>query len=238
MNVIAYYRVSTKGQGDSGLGLDSQKLYVQQAATQMGWNVVGEFTDVASGTIPPQERNACKAALKACKDSNAVLVVAKLDRLSRDVEHIAGLLKLVDFKVAVMPQADKFQLHIYAALAEQEREFISQRTKDGLASLKARALAGDVVAAEKCERMKNGNKAVVAAGLVVKAHEGNRAKADKVSQSYADAIKSAMFDGVSTLSALAERFNTLKLPSSRGVVGNWQAVQVDRLCKRLGIAFP
>jgi DNA invertase Pin-like site-specific DNA recombinase len=116
MEVVAYYRVSTKGQGESGLGLDAQREYVKFAAEQQGWVVAAEFEDVGiSGSIHPLER---PAGAKAFADGRPV-VVAKLDRMSRDVEHIAGLMKRHKFRVATMPTADTFQLHIYAVLAEQ-----------------------------------------------------------------------------------------------------------------------
>lgn len=238
MKVVAYYRVSTSKQERSGLGLEAQQAYVRQAAEQMGWEVVESYTDVVSGKVDPGQRPECSKALTACKALGAVLVVAKLDRLSRTVSHISRLMETTAFKVATMPEADSFQLHIYAALAEQERKFISQRTREGLQALKARAAQGDVESVAKLNKQVEARRKTALQNTIAVATQAVVDKADKVSQSYADAIKSAMFDGVSTLSALAERFNTLKLPSSRGVVGNWQAVQVDRLCKRLGIAFP
>ena len=238
MKVVAYYRVSTSKQERSGLGLEAQQAYVRQAAEQMGWEVVESYTDVVSGKVDPGQRPECSKALTACKALGAVLVVAKLDRLSRTVSHISRLMETTAFKVATMPEADSFQLHIYAALAEQERKFISQRTREGLQALKARAAQGDVESVAKLNKQVEARRKTALQNTIAVATQAVVDKADKVSQSYADAIKSAMFDGVSTQSALAERFNTLKLPSSRGVVGNWQAVQVDRLCKRLGIAFP
>ena len=94
-NIVAYYRVSTKAQGDSGLGLDAQREYVRIAAEAKGWAIVAEFADTASGTIPPAERIQCKAALAACKEHNATLVVAKLDRLSRSVADISALMERI-----------------------------------------------------------------------------------------------------------------------------------------------
>lgn len=145
MNVVSYLRVSTAKQGESGLGIEAQRSYISQAAQAKGWNIVAEYIDTASGSIAPTERAECVKALNACKELGAVLVVAKLDRLSRDVEHIAGLMKRVPFKVATMPDAEAFQLHIYASLAEQERKFIGQRTKDGLKALASRAESGDTI---------------------------------------------------------------------------------------------
>lgn len=238
MNVVAYYRVSTAKQGESGLGLEAQRSYVEQAAAQMGWNIVAEFTDAESGAVAPTERQECLKALNVCKELGATLVVAKLDRLSRDVEHIAGLMKRVAFKVATMPEADSFQLHIYASLAEQERKFISQRTKDGLASLKQRADRGDVDAQAKIANRDNGRKVANAAHSYKAAHAANRAKADNKALAYDSHIKAAMFEGVKTLSALASWMNAKAIASPRGEVGKWQAVQVQRLLTRLEITFP
>lgn len=107
-NVVAYIRVSTKSQGDSGLGLEAQRDYIQRAAQASGWNVIGEFVDVVSGKLALEDRPEGAKALAMCKQHNAQLLVAKLDRLSRSVLHIAQLMEQVDFKVATMPQANTF----------------------------------------------------------------------------------------------------------------------------------
>ena len=234
MEVVAYYRVSTARQGESGLGLDAQREYVRIAAQQHGWKVVAEFEDQESGATAPELRKECRAALAVSRGRKATLVVAKLDRLSRDVEHIAGLLKLVDFKVATMPNADKFQLHLYAALAEQEREFISRRTRDALASLKARAESGDVTARAKIDRRtagrlaanKVGNSAAVSAVQI---------RADQFAEGLRSAVKAAMYDGVSTLEALALWLNTNGYSTVRGA--RFTATAVSRLIGRLGMTF-
>src|SRR6056297_3590347 len=148
---VAYYRVSTQDQGKSGNGLEAQRrdidLFLSAYACQ-GASVIAEYTDVASGKHDdPRRRPGLSEALAHCRKTGATLLVSKLDRLSRKVLHIAQLLddKTVKFKVVSMPHADAFQLHIYASLAEQEREFISLRTKAALASVKAKgkALGGD-----------------------------------------------------------------------------------------------
>ncbi|WP_223532779.1 MULTISPECIES: recombinase family protein [unclassified Pseudomonas] len=234
MEVVAYYRVSTARQGESGLGLDAQREYVRIAAQQHGWKVVAEFEDQESGATAPELREQCKAALAMSRGLKATLVVAKLDRLSRDVEHIAGLLKLVDFKVATMPNADKFQLHLYAALAEQEREFISRRTRDALASLKARADSGDVTARAKIDRRTAGRLAAnkVGNGAAVSAVQ---IRADQFAESLRSAVKAAMYDGVDTLQALAEWLNDKGHRTARGA--RFTATAVSRLISRLGMAF-
>ena len=140
---IAYLRVSTKEQGRSGLGLEAQRrdisLFVHQRPCEA--IITQEFIDVQSGKDNARER--LTEAISFAKKHNACLLVSKLDRLSRKVSFIASLMedKQLNFKVATMPHADKFQLHIYAALAEQERDFISLRTKAALAEKKASGAA-------------------------------------------------------------------------------------------------
>ncbi|WP_334029392.1 recombinase family protein [Alteromonas sp. P256] len=139
---IAYYRVSTKEQGRSGLGLEAQrrdiKLFIQNSPENA--QILEEYTDIHSGSV--SERETLTEAIQNCRDQGATLLVSKLDRLSRKVSFIARLMEdnMLEFKVAAMPHADKFQLHIYAALAEQERDFISLRTKAALAEKKRLAL--------------------------------------------------------------------------------------------------
>lgn len=126
---MLYRRVSTSEQGSSGLGLAAQlrdcELYL---ASQPGAKVLGDFVEVTSGA--KSERPQLKAALALCRQTGAQLLVAKLDRLSQVVSEVALLMedKTVDFVVARFPQASRFELHLYAALDEQERQFISQRT--------------------------------------------------------------------------------------------------------------
>jgi DNA invertase Pin-like site-specific DNA recombinase len=133
---VAYYRVSTDRQGESGLGLEAQRTAV--ARFIQGASLLGEFHEIESGknhTNRPQ----LAAALALCRTSRATLVIAKLDRLARDVHFISGLMKAgVDFVAVDMPQANKLTVHILAAVAEHEREAISQRTKAALQAAKAR----------------------------------------------------------------------------------------------------
>ena len=138
---ILYLRVSSKEQGKSGLGLEAQQrdisLFLENYADD-GYEVLGEFLEVESGR--DDERPELLKAIHLAKKTSSTILVSKLDRLSRRVSFIASLIedKGLDFKVAQMPSADKFQLHIYAALAEQEADFISRRTKAALKEAKAR----------------------------------------------------------------------------------------------------
>ena len=235
MKVVAYYRVSTEAQGKSGLGLESQQEYIRIAQAQAGWEVVAAFTDHVSGTVSPMDRKGLRSALELCRKEGYTLVVAKLDRLSRDVADIAQLMKVVDFKVATMPAADKFQLHIYAALAEQERDFISVRTKDALSRLQARADEGIAQAqqsvANRTEQLEKGRTAA------------NREKAQaainqRVSTFHASIephIQACLYKGVSTLAAVADCLNAKRVTTSRG--GEWSPIQVSRAMKALSLSF-
>jgi DNA invertase Pin-like site-specific DNA recombinase len=136
---IAYVRVSTQRQGKSGLGLEAQQALIKRFVEQEGFEIVQTFTEVQSGKDDDDRRPQLKAALEAARKAKAPIVVAKLDRLSRDVHFISGLMKhKVAFIVADLgADTDPFMLHLYAALAEKERRMISQRTKDALAAAKA-----------------------------------------------------------------------------------------------------
>ena len=235
MNIVAYYRVSTDGQGKSGLGLEAQREYIRIAAESNGWIIVGEYTDTASGTIPPTERAQCKAALAACVEHKATLVVAKLDRLSRDVEDIAGLMKRVQFKVATMPTADAFQLHIYAALAQQERAFIAQRTTAALASLKSQANAGNKDAQAKVARRDAGREAGQLVGTS-KALEAKAANANLRAKALEAELKACLFDGQPTYSAISKCLNGKGVRTDRG--NAFSPMTVKRLMARLNIALP
>lgn len=212
---VVYYRVSTKKQGDSGLGLEAQKrdinLFLDNYAEQP-FEVVGEFTDTDSGS--KSNRVEYQKAVALAQKLKATLLVAKLDRVSRDVEEIAGLIKRVTLRVAQMPHADNFQLHIYAALAEQEREFISQRTKAALKEAKARGVK------------LGGNR-----GNIDKANEAasNKAKAD--AEQYRKHIEMIRDTGITSFKGIAAKLNELGVKTVRG--GEFQAVQVKRLIDKL-----
>ncbi|MNF44226.1 DNA-invertase hin [compost metagenome] len=235
MKIVAYYRVSTGRQQRSGLGLEAQQQYVSLAAATNGWTIIGEFTDTASGKLSPTDREQCKAALEACAKHGATLVVAKLDRLSRDVEHIAGLMKRVEFKVATMPYADAFQLHIYAALAQQEREFIAQRTTTALAGLKTKANSGDKEAQAKIANRDAGRAAAHAKGTTAATSAAQKV-ADTNAETLRDAIQSGLFAGVATLLGMADHLNAKGVTTSRG--NKFAPMTVKRVVERLGITFP
>ncbi|MBO9399744.1 recombinase family protein [Shimia sp. R9_3] len=213
---VIYKRVSTKEQGRSGLGLDAQsrdiEIYLERFSPRP-FQVIETCTDVLSGT--DGDRPALLDALSICRKSGATLLVSKLDRLSRKVSDIANLMedKTVTFRVAQMPNADNFQLHIYAALAQQEREFISARTKAALAEAKARGvqLGG-------------------ARDKTLKRNEAVREKAAARAQKVAGLILPLRTAGKS-LREIAHHLNTAGVETARG--GQWQASQVKRVIERL-----
>lgn len=140
--MIAYYRVSKETQGRSGLGLEAQRATVTRFALDQGKTIAAEFIEVETGKGADAlaKRPQLAAALAAAKKAKCPIVVSKLCRLSRNVHFISGLMQeRVPFIVTSLgPDVDPFMLHIYAALAEKEREQISERTRDALAAAKAR----------------------------------------------------------------------------------------------------
>ncbi|WP_312931485.1 recombinase family protein [Pseudomonas sp.] len=236
-NVVAYLRISTTKGERSGLGIEAQRQYIDTAAKSNGWNVVAAFIETVSGTIAPADRPECAKALAACKEHDADFVVAKLDRVGRDVEHIAGLMKRVDVKVATMPNADNFALHLFAALAEQEREFIAQRTKDALAALNRRAQCGDAESVAKVERrtqaLEKGRG--VATGGEGAATKAAVAKASAFNSTIKPHLESCLYNKLTTLQAVADCLNSKGVGTSRG--SEWTPTAVRRLMLALGLSF-
>ena len=212
---VTYTRVSTKDQGRSGLGLEAQQRDIQlflDNYSEVPWEIVGEFQDVQSGG--DDDRPQLRAALEQCRRNGAELVVAKLDRLSRKVSFIAQLMDdpKLQLRVATMPQADKFQLHIYAALAEQERDFISARTKAALRAAKARGKALGGLRDTTLRR----NVAIQQKAAM---------EAERLLQ-----IIAPMRDAGQTLQAIASALEEMQVATSRG--GKWTARQVSRVLAR------
>lgn len=134
---IAYYRVSRKIQGLSGLGLSAQKTSVTKYVSAQEGIILKEFTEVETGTNK-RDRIEIHNAIQLAKRENAILVIAKLDRLARNVSFVSSLMDAgIEFLAVDMPSANNFTIHIFAALAEQEAKLISTRTKLALAELKS-----------------------------------------------------------------------------------------------------
>ena len=213
--LVAYYRVSTAQQGRSGLGMEGQRAAVQTFAQAEGFEIVAEFTEVETGkgSDALERRPELKAALKAAKKEKCEVAVAKLDRLSRDVAFIAGLMSQhVPFIVCALGRnVDPFTLHIYAALAEQERRMISQRTSAGLQAARQRG----VKLGNPALAVKNANDAAVR-----------------------DEALRPMLAGMTGMSAnaIAIELNARKIATPRG--GVWHAETVIRMQKRLKESTP
>lgn len=216
---VVYRRVSTEEQGKSGLGLEAQTRDIDMFLTHYAetpFEVVAEFTEVQSGK--DSDRPELAKALDLCRKLGATLLVAKLDRLSRRVSQIATLMedRRIRFRVASMPHADNFQLHIYAALAEQEREFISRRTKAALAEAKA-----------KGKKLGGIRPKTEARNVAVKA------QAEGYAQKVAGMVQ-PMRQAGKTLREIADTLNASGVQTSRG--GKWSAAQVMRTLDRLDSA--
>jgi DNA invertase Pin-like site-specific DNA recombinase len=211
---VAYSRVSTDRQGKSGLGLEAQREAVLAYLDGGNWQLVGEFTEVESGKR--SDRPQLAAALAACKRHKAKLVIAKLDRLSRNLAFIAALMDSgVEFVAVDNPHANKLTVHILAAVAQHEREMIAQRTKDALAAAKARGVVlGNPRLAE-------------ARG---KAIAESSAAADAFAANVLPIINEIRASGVSSLRGIARALTARGIRTARG--GQWTAVQVGDIVNR------
>lgn len=137
---IAYYRVSRKEQGISGLGLSAQRSSVQKYVSSQDGIILNEYTEIETGTNK-RERVEIQKAIQIAKSENATLVIAKLDRLSRNVNFVSSLMDSgIEFVAVDMPTANNFTIHIFSALAEQEAKLISSRTRLALAELRQRGI--------------------------------------------------------------------------------------------------
>jgi DNA invertase Pin-like site-specific DNA recombinase len=214
---VAYYRVSTAKQGASGLGLEAQQEAVRSYLNGGNWQMVEEVTEIESGKR--NDRPALARALSLCRLHNATLVIAKLDRLARNVNFISNLMESgAEFTAVDFPQANRLTIHILAAVAEHEAAMISARTKAALAAAKARGvrLGGDrgVIASQALLGAK--------ASLTVR-----HAKANKRSGDLVPVIESIQAAGITSLRKIAASLNGRGIPAARG--GSWSAVQVKRV---------
>ena len=208
---IAYYRVSTTGQDESGLGEEAQKIAVQaHLATSPGAELVAEFREVESGK--KKNRPELAEAVKLCKRHKATLLIAKLDRLARNVHFVSGLMESgVDFVACDNPHANRLMVHILAAFAEHERELISQRTKDGLAAAKARGVVlganSAILKAKHCQA------------------------ANQHATTIVDALRAIPEEDRPNIASLTREMNNRRIPTMKG--GAWHRQSVYRLLRRL-----
>jgi DNA invertase Pin-like site-specific DNA recombinase len=218
-SAVAYYRVSTARQGRSGLGLEAQRETVVRFAAAGGFEITREFIEVETGkgSDALNRRPQLAAALAAARHRRCPVLVAKLDRLSRDVHFISGLMaERVQFIVTELGKdVDPFILHLFAALAEKERAMIATRTRDALQRAKARGvkLGGPKLAQARKE--------------AVKAIEAN---ADRHAASVLLIIREIQRAGVRSLRAIADALNARGVPTARG--GRWQAMTVSNILAR------
>jgi DNA invertase Pin-like site-specific DNA recombinase len=221
---VAYYRVSSEQQGRSGLGVEAQRQAVERFAAEHGFAVAESFVEVETGKGADalDRRPQLAAALKRAKGERCPVLVAKLDRLSRDVAFVSGLMaQRVPFIVAELgPDADPFMLHLYAALAEKEREMISKRTKAALAAAKARGA-------------KLGNRTNLAEAQRQGAEAGRR-EADRRAANVLPVIAEVRRAGARTLREVAAALTARGVRTPRG--GEWTATAVKRVLDREGVA--
>jgi DNA invertase Pin-like site-specific DNA recombinase len=217
---VAYLRVSTQRQHRSGLGLDAQRATIERFAAAESFTIAAEYVEAESGkgSDALDRRPQLAAALAAAKVAKCSVVVAKLDRLSRDVAFVAGLMaQRVPFIVAELGRdADPFMLHLYAALAEKERRLISERTKAALAAKKAGGAS-----------LGNPTNLTFAG---VKGRAVSVAAADQFALGLAPMLSSFRSEGAVTLRAMAASLNRRGIKSPRG--GEWHPSSVANLLSR------
>ena len=210
---IAYYRVSTEGQGKSGLGLAAQQQAVNSYVRSVGGQIVGSFQEIESGKN--NERLELSKAMLRCKATKSMLVIAKLDRLARNLSFIANLMESgIPFVAADMPHANKLTVHIIAAMAEYERDQISARTKAALKQAKERG-------------QKLGNKNLRTVSAI--GSKRNKTNADAFARKVFPLIHQMKMEGMS-LQSIATALNDRKVETPRG--GRWWATTVSNVLKR------
>lgn len=220
--VIAYYRVSTEAQGRSGLGLDAQRQAVTALCQTRGWQIMAEYTEVESGKRADREQ--LTAALHHAKVTGGTLVIAKLDRLSRNAAFITALQDSgAKFIAADMPEANELTVHIMAAVAQAERQAIAKRTREALAAAKVRGVKlGNPNGAAAIRRAGKGN------GASLEAIKGNAAAFATDLAPIVDRLRS---EGLTSLPQIARGLNEGGFATPRG--GQWHPSSVSNLLKRL-----
>lgn len=218
---IAYYRVSTKRQGSSGLGLDAQREAVEQFTAQDNCELVAKFVEVESGTR--KDRPEMEKALKLCRQTGAVLLIAKLDRLARNVAFVSTLMEgSTEFIACDNPHANRLTVHILAAVAEDEARRISERTKAALRAAKARGV------------ILGGDRGYRPVGRPDNALNALRDKSDDFAIAMAPLICEIKAAGHSSLSAIANELNARGIRTRRA--GSWYASTVRNVLGRVAVS--
>ncbi len=224
---ISYLRVSTDRQGTSGLGIEAQRQAVADYLNGGRWKLIKEFVEIESGK--KADRHQLEAALAACRLHGAKLVIAKLDRLSRDAHFLLGLEKAgVDFVAADNPTANRLTVGIMAMVAEEEGRQISIRTKAALQAAKARGtkLGG------RRPRKSDGQLVTIDADMRALGIAARQQRAADRATDIAPTIKALQAAGATSLRAIAAGLNAQGIPTARGH-GVWSAVQVARVLERI-----
>lgn len=214
---IAYFRVSTQKQGASGLGLEAQQAAVSSYLRGGDCELIAEYREVETGKGADAlvKRPQLRAALDACKKTKATLVIAKLDRLARNVHFVSGLMESgVDFVAADMPQANKVMIQMHSVMAEWERDQISARTKAALIAAKAR---GVVLGKAGADNLRPNI-------------EARQRTADAFAERLCPTFESMKVRGLSQRAMVAE-LNSIGVPAPNG--GQWRLTQVQRVLGRL-----
>jgi DNA invertase Pin-like site-specific DNA recombinase len=231
MKIISYIRVSTKAQGESGLGLEAQRTAVEGFARQHGATVIAEYREVETGKR--KNRPELLNALAHCRRSKATLVVAKLDRLARNVAFTSTLMESgVDFVCCDNPHANKLTIHILAAVAEHEAEAISQRTKAALAAAKARGIKLGSARPGHWD----GREDRRLAGTKLAAKAAGEAHARAAAEAYADLVPivGKLRAKGWTLRQIADGLNRQGHTTRRG--SRWSPTQVARVLGRMELS--
>lgn len=222
---VAYYRVSTAKQGMSGLGLEAQRQAIESLCAAKGWEIIAPpFTEIESGKR--NDRPELEKAIARAQVTGAKLVIAKLDRLSRNAAFLLTLRDSgVDFVAADMPDANSLTVGIMALVAQQEREAISARTKEALAAAKARGKKlGNPNGAAALKRAGKGTAAAL---------EAAKRNADAHAERLRPIVAQLRADGITSLGGLATALNDGGMRTPRG--GRWHASSVRNLLARLAV---
>ena len=216
MIFIGYYRVSSQKQGQRGLSLEAQKVAVRRYVTgQLGAELVADFVEVESGTR--NSRPGLAQAMAECRRRKGILIIAKLDRLARNVAFVSSLLESnVDFIACDQPHASRMMLQILSVFAEHEARVISERTKAALTAAKARGTQlgkhGKVLALQ------------------------HKQDAKRFAEIAAGSIEEARRDGATTFTAVADHLNRAGVPTREG--SKWHPITVSRVLNRLEWSLP